>query len=647
MWRKLCGVASCLTIAAGVAANSDTNSTVALTLPPLTVTASPVIEENRLTPLAGQVTSVAEQQIRELAAQDLPSALRRTPGVVISRYNPVGSFGGAEGGGIFIRGMGASRPGAEVVVLMDGIPRFVGLWTHPLMDTLSIDNAARLDVYKGAQPVLLGNMAFGAVDMITKRRTDPGYVTALQLAYGSFDTWIETAEHGGNVAPVDYFLVQSYRRSGGHRNNADGELQNYFGRVAVDIGEHWNVGALYHRTDNFSEDPGDVRTGRRQGRFDTTTDFTVFTLANRYDGASGWVKVYWEHGAIDWIRQFNSATGSNDVTTLTRWDNYGFKARETFLPWEGSEWTVGLDLDFISGRASNRTPPGGGWRFPQETFYIWQPYGLIRHRFDLGDGVWLEPSAGVRGFFHNNFDNEVGPQAGVVLQARQTRWHFGYARGVNYPGVYVKTFARIFLPGDNREDLLDAEVLNHFEAGLRQEITSQFTFDLTGFVDRGAKRIVLVPPPPPPPVYRNLGEFDTYGVELMGTWRPWTNLAIMAGGTWLQPDPGTLPYCPKWTVSAGITWRMFDRWQLSVDGSFVDDHFAISRARNASPTITERVSDYFLLSARVAYEVPIPWEWARLELFLAGENLTDTNYAYRPGYPMPGINAVGGARVMF
>ena len=40
-----------------------------------------------------------------LNAADLGTALRRTPGVNISRYNPIGSFGGAEGGGIFIRGM--------------------------------------------------------------------------------------------------------------------------------------------------------------------------------------------------------------------------------------------------------------------------------------------------------------------------------------------------------------------------------------------------------------------------------------------------------------------------------------------------------------------------------------------------------------
>ena len=36
-----------------------------------------------------------------------------------------------------------------------------------------------------------------------------------------------------------------------------------------------------------------------------------------------------------------------------------------------------------------------------------------------------------------------------------------------------------------------------------------------------------------------------------------------------------------------------------------------------------------------------------LELFLSGENLSDSDYAYRPGYPMPGASFNGGASLKF
>jgi iron complex outermembrane receptor protein len=40
------------------------------------------------------------------------------------------------------------------------------------------------------------------------------------------------------------------------------------------------------------------------------------------------------------------------------------------------------------------------------------------------------------------------------------------------------------------------------------------------------------------------------------------------------------------------------------------------------------------MNARVSYQLPQLGK--RGEIFVAMENLLDTRYAYRPGYPMPG-----------
>jgi iron complex outermembrane receptor protein len=632
-------------LTSAVRADSDPNA--ATRLSEIVVVGTPIIEANRLTPLAGQVTEVSEEQIKELNAQDLPSALRRTPGVVISRHNPVGSFGGGDGGSVFIRGMGASRPGAEIQMAMDGIPRFVSLWTHPLMDTLSVDNAMRLDVYKGAQPVLFGNMAFGVVDLVTKRQTEPGFHTALQLAGGSYGSFIESAEHGGKSGPLDYYLIQSYRTADGHRANASGELQDYLGRIGYDISANWNLSVLFNLTDNSAQDPGDIRTGINQGRYDTTTDFGVITLSNHYESADGWVKLYWDHGAIDWFDQFNTGTARNDVDTLTRWDNYGVKARESFRPWHGGELLAGLDVDYISGKATFVTPPGTPRQFDRETFRIIQPYAMISQQFDLADGVWIKPSAGVRGFFHNNYDTEAGPQAGLVFNFHDTQLHFGYARGVNYPGIFVETLSEMFQPGDNLQDQLQAETLDHFELGIRQDFGKHLRVEVNGFVDNGNNRIVTVPPPPFPPIWQNVGAFDTHGIEASVTVTPCRDLSLFAGMTWLEAHPGDLPYTPQWTASAGVSWRFLDHFLLSVDGSFVDEQTVLSRNRSSTTVSTERIGSCFLLNARLAYQFPLPWADGSGEVFIAGENLTDADYQYKPGYPMPGINGMTGVRLTF
>ena len=223
------------------------------------VVAPPVIEGNQVNRLGSESTVVSEKQIEDLNAQDLPSALRMVPGVVISRFNPVGSFGGGEGGSIFIRGMGSSRPGAEIQTLIDGIPKFVSVWTHPLMDVLNVDIAQNIQVFKGAQPVLYGNMAVGgAVDITTKRKTEDGFTASLQAAGGPYNRAVEVAQTGGKIKALDYYLVQSYRRSDGQRSDADGELQNYFGHVGYQMSGNWSAGVTFNASDNWANDPGRI-----------------------------------------------------------------------------------------------------------------------------------------------------------------------------------------------------------------------------------------------------------------------------------------------------------------------------------------------------------------------------------------------------
>jgi len=608
----------------------------------------PLTSWSGLTPLAGQVTSVSEQQIEELNAQDLASALRRTPGVIISRHNPVGAFGGGDGGTVFIRGLGSSRPGAEIQTAMDGIPRYVGVWTHPILDTLSIDNVERIDVYKGAQPVLYGNMALGVVDLITKRQVEPGYRTELNLGYGSYDTFVQSFEHGGRSGPLDYYVVQSYRESEGHRPFASGELQNYLLRAGYDLNDHWNLNVLYHRTDNRSDDPGDIRTGIRQGSFFTESDFGVIALENRSYDRDGYLKFYWDSGAIDWVDQFNPGSRMNNVDTLTRWDNYGIRARQTYRPWEGGEFVAGFDLDYMGGTVLFRTPPGPEMTFPRETYRIAQPYFLASQRFYLADEVWVQPSFGLRGFAHSVFDEAFGPQAGAVLNVGSTQFHFGYAKGVNYPGVFVDTLANTFQPGNNRQRELSAETLEHFEFGVSRDFGERLTLEAVGFVDRGQDRIAFAPPPPFPPTWRNFGEFETKGVEVSGTWRVLPELALYSGATYLEADPAGLPYTPQWSASFGVSYRFLERFLLSIDGTFVDEQTVLTQ-RRAGPPVSERIDSYFLLGARLAYDLPdafVPGSGAG-QIYVAGENLTNTDYVHKPGYPMPGANAMVGMKLRF
>ena len=620
-------------------ATAETN--MAIRLPEVVVTGTPIIDGNRLTPLAGQVTTVSEDQLKELNAQDLQSALRETPGVVVSHFDPVGSFGGGEGGSVFIRGMGAARPGAEIQLAIDGIANFNSLWTHPLLDMLSVDIAQRIDVYKGAQPVLYGNMAFGVVDIVTKRQTDPGFTTSLQLAGGSYNTVVEVAEHGGKVDNFDYYLLQSYRYSDGHRPNSDGELQNYFGRIGYALTTNWEAHVVFNRTDNFADDPGSTITGQNNGRFNDDDYLTIVTLANHYERADGYVKAYWNRGTLNWVNQYDSGTGKNDENTVTGYDNYGVKTRETFKPWDGGELMAGVDVDFISGKYNDVTA-GSLTVFPRETFRIVSPYASLNQRWDFNNGVYLQPSAGFRYFNHDIFADEFAPQAGLVLGVKDTEFHASYARGVNYPGIFVDAFP----PGNNLGHSLHAETLDHYELGASQRFSKLAKLDLTLFYDDGHDRIVLTYPPFPP-VWKNINRFRTEGLETALTVTPVRDLALFGGFTVLNSNPGDLPYAPQWSASAGASYRFLQRFRLSVDSQYVGNQTALSRDRDINAINTSQISSYFLVNARLSYDFALPSWRLHGQIFVAGQNLTDAAYQQQPGYPMPGINGMGGVKLEF
>ena len=92
-------------------------------LPTVTVVATPITQEESVAKDGADSTTVSRDQLAQLNAQDLQTALRQVPGVTVSRYAPVGSYGGAQGGSVYVRGMGTARPGGEVRMYTDGVPR--------------------------------------------------------------------------------------------------------------------------------------------------------------------------------------------------------------------------------------------------------------------------------------------------------------------------------------------------------------------------------------------------------------------------------------------------------------------------------------------------------------------------------------------
>jgi len=603
----------------------------------VTVTERPILEEIRLEPLAGAVTTVGAQQIEDLNAGDPAAALRRVPGLVVSRYNMVGSYGGGDGGAVFARGQGAGRPGAEISFSVDGVPKFVGVWTHPLLDNVSVDLAKEIDVYKGAQPVLLGNMAFATIDFVRRRRVEEGFGGRVTGAYGSYATSALTAEAEGRAGAFDFLVTASQRQSDGHREGSDGRTRALFARAGWDLGGGWAISATGDFTSGRASDPGVEGAAPLPitPRFDTSDGMGIITLSRGHDGKEGFVKLYLDDGSIDWLQW--DATRKVSFRTLTDWANYGLKARDAFAVLGRGELTVGFDVDSYGGKAREARTTGevplGDFQFRNVA-----PYAGLS--YEMGGAVKVTPSVGVRYNDSSEFGGVWGAQAGVIVASSLGSAHARYARAFNLPGVWVASFYQGYGRGDQWTSL-KPELMDHWEIGIAPRLGRHATLDVTFFYDDVKDALRFVPPPPPPPSWANTGAYKARGAELSLSAQPWTSLGLYAGAAYTETTPAEIPFTPEWTFSGGAVATV-SVFRIAVDAQWVDSRVA---GNLRFPGALTKVDSCFLLNGKVTAKLDalLPGFAA----FVAGENLTGSDYAYRPGYPMPGATASFGVDARF
>ena len=591
------------------------------------IVGTPIIESNRTDAFGSLATAIGESQVRDLNAIDLSSALRRTPGVTVSRFNPVGSFGGDEGGAVYVRGLGASRPGSEIKTYVDGIPFYMGVWNHALLDLLPIGGMERITVHKGPQPQTFGN-TFAAIDLTPRRARQDGVAGNLRVSAGSFSTLVEQADVSVRASGGEFTIAQGHARSNGHRDDADGELDNLMASGSVRLNPQWSVGALLIGADNKVSDPGiEGDPASKTGTFNTRGTLGSVSLAHDHGHWQGWVQLYDNRGTGHWDNPTAAVVHSNFHLSGLRW-------RESAQPWTGGELVAGLDVDRMQGSVAFN----GFTAFDGVSLRLTSPHVAIAHTLDLSAGWTLTPSAGVRLYRHNVYGNSSAPHAGLVLaQGDVLALRLNASRGLNHPGLDTALLNAIVPPLAGAPESwrsLKPEQMDHIELGARWSPARGTSLDVSAFNDSLKDRYVFAfPPAVALPSFTNLGDYRVRGLE--ATWQQQWNKALssFAGVTLLDSTLADLPYAPKRAVAAGVTWRE-GAWRVSGDAQAQSAMFVLNKARADGAPNTAQVGGFAVVNLRAAYALAALGP--RGEVFVALENLADRRYAYRPGYPMPG-----------
>jgi len=616
--------------------NSETNiSTNAAPETRIVVTASPITHFERTAKDGANSTVVGREQIERLSATDLPTALRQVPGVTVSRYSPVGAYGGAQGGSVYIRGAGTARPGSEIKIYTEGVPRESGVWSHPLMDIAPIDFAESITIAKNPQPQNYPG-TFGAVDISMRRRAEEGHEGELNMAYGRFNTLLSSAAVGGKVDIFDYYAGIAYKYSEGARTHNEAELRNAFAHTGWSLSKHERLSYIYQHTDNWVRDPGpeDGPTPRRD-QFNTQTDTHGLRLETSREYVKGYSLFYFEDGEIKWHKDHLSdgVLTSPPGYSNTDWHNYGFRSaydifiERLILTASLDSWSEGGSTANINENINRKV-----WGY-NGRFFTTAPYAAARYEFDIGKEWTLTPSAGSRYYISDEFDNEWAPCAALTLERESLNFFVSHARGVHYPGIYMRGTS------PNTWRTLEAEVMDTTEAGTQISFGETAALHAALFHTKVRDRMDSTTTG-----YINTGKMRANGAEVSLHVYPTDDLTVFAGGTYTDPQTHPVSRMPEVTTSAGLSYQIAKYVRWDIDGNYVASQYAYSM-RNVNPNL-EKLDAHLLFNTRVSLDTRA---FCSLngELYVAVENFTNQHHEYFPGYPMPGVMWYTGMKLKF
>ncbi|MEY2632202.1 MAG: hypothetical protein RIR00_856, partial [Pseudomonadota bacterium] len=493
--HKLAGALACLCLSGPLAAQGGKS------LGEVSVLATPIVEANHIGDFSGFSTTVSAEQIRDLGALDLAAALRMTPGVQISRYNEVGSYSGDQGGNVYIRGLGVSRPGSEIKTYIDGLPVYMGVWNHPLIDLLPLNGMQRVSVQKGPDGMQNGNN-FAAVNLETRRAREDGIQGEIQASVGTMATRVVQTSVVGRQQGLDFMLAAGHVHSNGDRQNSDGELNNAIGRLNLQLNAQWSAQLGFLSVGNRVGDPGDNRYpvsstpvgpysfSNGVARNQSQTTMLHAGLSHRHGDWQGELKIFENRGENNLLNDASWGTfDSSFVMSGLRW-------KESWSPWRGGRLTAGLDWDRVSGKVSGPhvgspvgTPFGFGVAGTADVpeFRLLSPYVGLSQQFDLSRDWVLQPSLGLRYYESNIYPARTAPQAGVSLISEALTLYANHVHGLLYPGAETYTLTRAIpmaFAANNGWDRLSPSEDKHSEIGAKWQLAATTRLDFSVFEDR-------------------------------------------------------------------------------------------------------------------------------------------------------------------
>jgi Fe(3+) dicitrate transport protein len=651
----------------------------------VTITSNGIKDDIKNIP--GTVNVVDGQQIRESGAQSVGQIINRIPGV-----NYLDEDGRGLKPNIGLRGLDPLR-NRNLLVLVDGkFPIGMTLYGDPAAYyMIPLQNVERVEVIKGASPVLYGGYSVGGVvNMITKR----GEVipeTKIDIGYGSWNGLTAQISTGADKGKFNYYVSGLRRQGDGYRDQADYAVDDYTIRLGTQIDETSEFSLYLNYFNENSETPG----GITQAMYDQDPQQSQHPVdefyAKRFSAALSFKKtigtnqtistsLYGNYFVRDW---WIAKTGTfvegflRDIAAIGNVTEYNLTkpiaGHENSLIVGVRLHTDRLDDIGIRNTSSITARSGATTGNKINTSFIYE--GFIYDEFGITPNLTFAPGLRYTSVKYSRNDLAAASAAvdvdtaivndafvysgGLIYKIKEhSRVYATYSRGYQPPALNS-----VMAPGTiNAGEDLQAETSENFEIGFRTAPYSWLALNVSAYRMLFDNKVVAVSG-----VNKNVGQSFHRGVEAELELGAWHGLSFFVNATVqkatfdndvLMTTTGEsakgniLPNAPQRLAAAGIRYRLpleNHKIVFNVSHNYVGKQY--SDIDN-----TEQGSDNGNIGAIPAYNVTnftANYSYKNWGLYVNVNNVFDEKYftlrwaTWNGIIPSPGRNFVTGVTFKF
>jgi outer membrane receptor protein involved in Fe transport len=464
-------------------------------------------------------------------------------------------------------------------------------------------------VTSGPASVLYGSNAMGGAIEIEPSRPEAGFQTRLTTSVGSWWTTQNRLHHAAQFDRAFYSLNAGYSGTSGERPSSDFRNPDLTVAGGGDFSPHWKA-SLQGRYGFFHvEDPGPVHAPLQGSRANVGRGGYSANLDNAYSRSYGYARLYgvWgRHFITDGFRSTDSTQGGRGMQSLLLNPDLTLDMGAEVDSYGGAARNVRQSLQY----GSHRLTEGAGF-----TRARWNPTPLLLF------------TGGFRYHQHSLYGGMPVPEFHAAYRlSRKYSVAAGAARGFRNP-----TIRELYLfPAPNPQ--LQPETLWNYQATAHAQPWNALTAWTTFYYADLSNQVVTLGRFPNLAL-ANSGSAINRGVETNAQWRPSRSWLVGGGYAYLR-STNLAPLIPQQKVNASLQWHR-GRYTANLSSIYAGRRWA-NAARSAS------LGGYTLMTLQGSCRLT-----RNVSAYALIDNVLDRRYQILPGYPMPGVNGMGGLSWVF